>query len=104
MFTSAAGQGRGLSYSCKHIQCDRRASTRVVELDAEVLSRVFAFMASVAGQTQEFFAQRADSAPPVDADLAEAQQALDDAEYLLAKFDKREASISPGDEPRRVCD
>ena len=40
MFTSAAGQGRGLSYSCKHIQCARRASVRAVDLDAEVLGRI----------------------------------------------------------------
>jgi hypothetical protein len=55
------------------------------------VERIFAFMESVNAEAQEYLVGSRDE-PTLAEDVAETQKALDDAEYLLAKFEanKRE--------------
>lgn len=84
MIATSSGRGQ-LVYRCKQVACSARAACYVADLDAEVLRRVFAFMASVTGEFQQYFVG---GRPREDeSDLAEAASALADAEYLLGKFE-----------------
>jgi DNA invertase Pin-like site-specific DNA recombinase len=97
MFVTSSGRNT-LSYACKHIQCKRRASVRVVDLDAEVVSRIFAYMAMIVSAGEGLpearpWLERNLSDPlrpeaPASGDLAETQAALADAKFLLAKFNE----------------
>lgn len=78
------GNTRGkANYTCHQVACPMHASAQAHELDAEVITRLKVLWGAYEFAAVEF---EPGTGGEVEADLAVANSALADAEYLLAKF------------------